>query len=144
MCSNLLLLSKQQEEIMCYTSFIVLLQFKVSQRFKSINAFLFEEDHSIPYSPFISKCLGVFDLFLCVLCTACVTWTQWVMCVTPPPTEASRWEGTHSGLLLQCTACEQTQPVQIFSLQCNSAQGNKPAPVCTKGLRHNPGGRSSF
>ena len=106
--------------------------------------FLFEERHIIPYSPFISKCLGVFDLFLCVLCTACVTWTQWVMCVTPPPTEASRWEGTHSGLLLQCTACEQTQPVQIFSLQCNSAQGNKPAPVCTKGLRHNPGGRSSF
>ena len=42
LCSNLLLLSKQQEEIMCYASFIVLLQFEVSQRFKSINAFPFE------------------------------------------------------------------------------------------------------
>ena len=42
LCYNLLLLSKQQEEIMCYASFIVLLQFEVSQRFKSINAFPFE------------------------------------------------------------------------------------------------------
>ena len=39
LCSNLLLLSKQQEEIMCYASFIVLLQFKVSQSFLNINAF---------------------------------------------------------------------------------------------------------
>ena len=97
----------------------LLSQWKLEAEFRNFDSRAKCIPRTIPRIYLISVC--VFDLFHCILCTAaCVTSSPRVMCVTPPPTEASRCDKTHSWVLHHCAEKYTEKYTEKYSWNCRT------------------------